>query len=109
MLKKLMAFRLKPGTDPDEFWEHWQKVHGAQYAKRCGTYLQKYVVNRVIETTKGEPIFWGLVETWWNNKEEYAKCEESPEAKAAKSSGDPYFGEHIEGAFSGWLEEKQIK
>ena len=104
MLKRVMVFKLKSGTNPDEFWKHWQDVHGAQYKKM--PYLQKYVVNRVIEATKGEPVFWGLVETWWKSKEEHEKMEHSSEAKAFN---DPYFQAHIEGAFGAWLEEKQMK
>ena len=110
MIKKLMVFRLKPGTDPDEFWQHWYDEHGESYKNRCGKYLQKYVINRVVENVKGEPILWGLVETWWENMEEYAKAEQTPEAMAAKSTpGSKYFGDHIEGAFGAWIEEKQIK
>ena len=75
MIKRVMIFKLKPGTDPDEFWKHWQEVHAAQYKKM--PHLQKYVLNRVTEATKGEPAFWGLVETWWNSKEEHAKMEQS--------------------------------
>ena len=105
-----MVFRLKPGTDPEEFWKHWCEEHGPLYANRCGKYLRKYVVNRVIEVVKGEPVVWGVVETWWKNKEEYAKAEETPAAKAAKATpGSRYFGEHIEGGFNAWIEEKQIK
>ena len=102
--KKSNDFPIEAWNWSDEFWKHWQEVHAAQYKKM--PYLQKYVVNSVIESTKGDSIFWGLVETWWNSKEEPAKMEQSPEAKAFN---DPYFREHIEGAFGAWLEEKQIK
>jgi len=104
MLKRVMVFRLKAGVDPDEFWKHWQEVHAEQYRKV--PYLQKYVINHVVEPIKGEPVYWGLVETWWASKEEHAKMEQSPQFKAFN---DPYFRERIEGAFAAWLEEKQIK
>ena len=99
-----MIFKLKPGTDQEEFWKHWQNVHAAQYKKM--PYLQKYVLNRVMEVIKGEPVFWGLVETWWKSKEEHAMLEQTAEAKAFS---DPYFREHIQDSFSAWMEEKQMK
>ncbi len=104
MVKRILIFKLKPGTDPEEFWDHWEKVHAAEFRKRPE--LKKYVINRVSKVTKGEPAFWGLVETWWDSEESHAESEQSP---LGKSFHDPYFAAHITDGFGAWLEEKQLK
>lgn len=104
MVKRVMVFKLKPGTDPDEFWKHWELKHASEYKKM--PYLRKYVINRVKQVIKGEPVFWGLVETYWDSIEDHDKNALTPESKAFK---DPWFGEHIADSFGAWMEEKQMK
>ena len=104
MLKRIFIFKLKEGTNPDEFWKHWENKHAAEYKKM--PYLKKYSINKLYKVTKGEPAFWGMAETWWDSEADHEKMEQTPQAKAFK---DEYFSAHIADGFGAWFEEKQMK
>jgi uncharacterized protein (TIGR02118 family) len=83
MIKRINVFPLAKGRDPEKVWEYWVKVHSQKVRRMPG--LKKLVINRVIEIIPGpggvkrDTNFWGLVEMWFDNLEDYNKAVESPE------------------------------
>jgi uncharacterized protein (TIGR02118 family) len=103
MIKRVMIFRLKEGTDPEEFWKYWEQRHAAEYKELPG--LSEYVINRVTKVvrTVGQDLsHWGLVETWWESEEAYDKAQ-------AYEKPDEYFVSCLGDRFGAWVEEKKIK
>jgi uncharacterized protein (TIGR02118 family) len=83
MIKRINAFPLAPGRDPEKVWKYWVEIHCQHVKKIPG--LKKYVINRVIELVPGpggvkrDPQFWGLVELWFDTLEDYERAINSPE------------------------------
>jgi uncharacterized protein (TIGR02118 family) len=70
LIKTVGIFSLPPGTDPDAFWKYHTEVHAADVKKAAGPGLKKYTISRVTQVKGGDLRFFGMVEMWWENKEE---------------------------------------
>lgn len=68
MIKRVTVYSLLEGTDPDEFWKYHQEVHAPDFVKLAGPGLKRYVIHRVTKVIRGEPKFFGFVETWWESE-----------------------------------------
>jgi len=85
MIKRVTVYSLPEGTDPDEFWKYHQEVHAPDFVKLAGPDLKRYVIHRVNKVIRGEPKFFGFVETWWENEE---AMERSVQNVAAHKTAD---------------------
>lgn len=101
MLKRIAAASLKPGIDPDDFWEFHKKVHAVEAAAVGGDRLKRYVINRVTRVLSGEPVFFDLIESWWANEKEMRQAWDidSWQAKSAvgKSIQDDFWSKTTAG------------
>lgn len=100
MIKRVVAFSLPDGTDPDELWRYWQEVHVPGVMQLSG--LKKYVINRVSNVVGGEPRFWGIAETWWESEEAMHQAFNSPLGKSCQND----FMSRVTGVFVSIMEEK---
>ena len=105
MIKMIFVFSLKPGVDPDEFTRIWEEENAAEFKKYPP--LKKYVLNKLTQVTGGEQKFWGLVEMWYENEEEYKKYYNNSPVMERVRAGK--FTSLITDGFAGWFEEKVIK
>jgi len=110
MYKTISVYSLPEGTDPDEFWKYHTEVHARDVRKAAGPELKKYVINRVVEVIRGEPKFWGLIEMWWESKEERDKYpEKAARVKAATGKTPPEdFRDRVIAGFGAHVQEKEI-
>ena len=102
MIKMINVYSLPDGTGPEEFWKYHTEVHALDVKKAAGSLLKKYTINRVVEVIRGEPKFWGLIETWWESEEarqEYNK-------RSYPNKGE--FSSRVTGSFVALVEEKEI-
>ena len=110
MFKRISVFSLLEGVDPDEFWKFHTEVHTPEVKSAGGSLLKKYVLNRVIKVTHGEPKFWGVVELWFDNEEafkEFVKRTLAFKVANKKNSFDD-FASCVTGRFGAVVEEKEI-
>ena len=64
-----MALYSIPGQmDGDVFWRYHTHEHAPAVLKVCCDDLAKVAINRVVDITKGDSHFFGVVETWWRNR-----------------------------------------
>ena len=76
MIKRAATFKLKTGTDPESFWQYYTTEVSNELIKKAGSKLKKFAVGHVTAPVSGDPSFWGLEETWWDNeKEAYEACD----------------------------------
>jgi len=73
----MAVFSLPPEADSDEYWQWHTTVHAPQSVKAAGSGLKRYVLNRVVQTVAGEPKFYAIVETWWEDEEAIRKAGEA--------------------------------
>jgi uncharacterized protein (TIGR02118 family) len=100
MIKRLVAFSLPEGADPEEFWRYWQEEHVPGIMRLPG--LKKYVINRLSQAVAGEPKFWGVAESWWESEAAMRRAFASPQGKACQDD----FMARITGFFAAIMEEK---
>ena len=110
MYKTMSVYSLPEGTNPDEFWKYHTEVHAMDVKKAAGSTLKKYVINRVVNVTRGEPKFFGLIETWWESKEardEFIESVQTIKAANGKTIMEDFRSRVISG-FAVNVEEKEI-
>ena len=61
---------MPPDADGDEFWEYHTRVHSVQAREAFGAHIKRYVINRVRKVHSGAGRWYGMVETWWNSRED---------------------------------------
>jgi EthD domain len=94
MIRLLFVLRRKPGMSLAEFQQYWRGVHGPLVAKHSTTldilrYVQLHTledpVNDQLAGARGkmEPLYDGVAELWWNNREEVAASFGSAAGEAA--------------------------
>lgn len=72
MIKRLSAYWLPEGTDPDEFWKYHTEVHAKDVIPLFGDALKKYTISRITKVTYGElpkPEMFAVIELWWESEE----------------------------------------
>jgi uncharacterized protein (TIGR02118 family) len=76
VMKLVFTYKLKEGEDPEEFWKWYLAVKAPHYAATPG--LRRYVLNRVIQTSRGNPPFWGYTEIYYNDYETWNRSHSYP-------------------------------
>ena len=111
MYKTMTVYSLPEGTDPDEFWKYHTQVHALDVKNAAGPLLKKYVVNRVLDVSSGQPKFFGLIELWWASKEAreeyYGKRVKTFKLASGKTPPEDFASRAILG-FSVHVEEQEI-
>ena len=110
MIKRISVYSLPEGTDPEAFWKYHTEVHALDVKNAAGSLLKKYVINRVIKVTHGEPKFWGVIELWFENEEafkEFNKRTLKTKVANGKAMIDD-FTSRVTGRFGALVEEKEI-
>ena len=102
MVKMVTIYSLPEGTDPDTFWKYHIEEHALDIKKVAGPLLKKYVINRVTQVIRGEPKFFGLIETWWDSEEDRQEYNNRPYPHKGE------FASRVVGSFTALVEEKEI-
>ncbi len=115
MYKRMTIFALPEGTDPDEFFKYHTEIHAEDVKKAAGPgllkKLKKYTISRVVENIQGEPNFFGVIQMWWDSKEdaaEYYRVAKNYKTASGKSPPDDFWSRAILRCAVA-LEEKEIK
>ena len=113
MIKRIFIYSLPEGTNHDEFWKYHTEVHASDTKNAAGPRIKKYVINRVTKVLLGEPKFWVLIETWWENEDamnEFVKNAETIKIPGGggKTSFSDFFPRITE-PFIALVEEKEIE
>ena len=69
MIKRIAVYSLREGTDPNEFWKYVKEEHDPDFVRVSGSRLKKFINQRITKVLSGDPKFWVLSETWWENEE----------------------------------------
>jgi hypothetical protein len=83
MIKRISAFALAAGKDPEALWKSWY-AH-AQALKKA-PHLKRYHISRVVKTltnhdgTPSDDDYYGIIEMWFDNEEGFEKAEEEMHA-----------------------------
>ena len=110
MIKRLSAYWLPEGTDPDEFWRYHTQVHAADVVERAGPALKKYTISRILKTVSGEqskPEMFAVIEMWWESEEamnEAFKVIQASKLPNEKTIWDDFWS-RVAGGFSTVTEE----
>jgi uncharacterized protein (TIGR02118 family) len=83
MIKLITLLKRKPGISVQKFQEHWLKFHGPLVAKAPG--LKRYVQSHALVQGygKGDLLFDGIDERWFESPQVMQAFHKSPEAEAA--------------------------
>ncbi|MBW2093036.1 MAG: EthD domain-containing protein, partial [Deltaproteobacteria bacterium] len=79
-LKVIICIKRKPGMDVIDFQKYWRDVHAPLGAKIPGS--RRYVQNHTwlnYYQSGGDPIYDGVVESWFDNRNTLRKALNSPE------------------------------
>ena len=68
MIKRMALYSIPGQMDGDVFWRYHTQEHAPAVLKVCGDDLAKVAINRVVDITKGDSHFFGVVETWWRDR-----------------------------------------
>jgi len=112
MIKRVAVCSLKEGTDPDDFWEYHKKVHAVDAMNVAGPRLKRYVINRVTKVIRGEPVFFDLIESWWETEEDMHQAWDVDSWEAEKADGQSVqddFWSQTAGGFTAVVEEYVVK
>ena len=72
MIKRLAAYWLPQGTDPEKFWKYHTQVHTKDVIPFVGQALKKYTISRITKVIWGElpkPEMFAVIEMWWESEE----------------------------------------
>lgn len=110
MIKIVGVYSLPEGTDHDEFWKYHTEAHAVDWRKIAGPELKKYVINRSTIVHRGEPLFYGMVESWWENKQAFDNCIQKALSTITSSGNNILhdFSSRVTNGFVTYVEEKQI-
>jgi uncharacterized protein (TIGR02118 family) len=83
MVKAIYFIKRKPGMNLDEFAEHWRTRHAEAVKKVPG--LRRYIQCHTIRAgyRKGEPIYDGVAELWYDDVDAMRRIADAPESRAA--------------------------
>ena len=83
MIKVISAFKRKSGMGLDAFTNYWRTTHAEAVKKVPG--IRKYVQSQTIESgyRKGEPIYDGIAELWYEDPAAMHRGAATPEARGA--------------------------
>ncbi len=83
MINVISFVRRKPGMALDAFSEYWRTIH-AGVVRRVPE-IRRYVQSQTIASgyTRGEPLFDGVAEIWYDDTAAIHRAAHSPEAAAA--------------------------
>jgi uncharacterized protein (TIGR02118 family) len=87
MVKAIYLIKRKPGMELEAFCNYWQTIHADLALKVPG--LRKYVQSHTLLSgyKKGEPVFDGIAEVWYDDTNAMRKIAESPESRAVTLDG----------------------
>lgn len=90
MIKSIFFLKRKPGTSVEAFLEYWREKHGPLVKQMPG--LRKYVQSHTIPSAyrKGEPLYDGVAELWYDDVESLRRTNDSPHGKAAMADNERY-------------------
>ncbi len=83
MIKVISVLKRKPGMDLAAFTDYWQTTH-AEAVKRVPG-VRRYVQSQTIASAyrKGEPVYDGIAELWYEDTAAMHRAAAAPEAAAA--------------------------
>jgi uncharacterized protein (TIGR02118 family) len=90
MFKLIRLLKRKPGSSVAAFQERWRMGHGPYLAKLSG--LRRCVQSHALPQgyAKGELLFDGLEELWFDSRAAFEACLASPEWQAASRDSDAF-------------------
>jgi uncharacterized protein (TIGR02118 family) len=100
MIKFVSIFSLAEDSDHDKLWEYWVNTHAANARNIPG--IMKYVINRVTSPIRGDNLFWGMAEIWFESMEAYNNY-------LVLRPEDNHWLSFYKPVFSTWVEEKEIE
>ena len=68
MIKQMALYSIPRQMDGDVFWRYHTHEHAPAVLRVCGDALAKVAINRVVDITKGNRHYFGVVETWWRDR-----------------------------------------
>jgi uncharacterized protein (TIGR02118 family) len=106
MVKAVFFLKRKPGMGLDEFGSYWRTRHAELVRKLPG--LRRYVQCHTIRSgyIKGEPVYDGVAELWYDDLEAIRRLEGTPEATAAAADGAAFLDTSKGGSI---LTEERVK
>ena len=90
MVKVITFFKRKPGMSVEAFQEYWRTRH-AEIAKKVPD-LRRYVQSHTLLSgyKKGEPVYDGVAELWYDDPETVRRVAGLPESRAALADSDNF-------------------
>src|SRR5579871_5471179 len=87
MVKAIYLIKRKRGLELEAFRKYWLTTHAGLALKVPG--LRKYVQSHTIESgyKKGEPVFDGIAEVWYDDTNAMRRIAELPQARAVNDDG----------------------
>lgn len=87
MVKAIYLIKRKRGMELEAFRNYWITTHAGLALKVPG--LRKYVQSHTLLSgyKKGEPLFDGIAEVWYDDTDAMRKIAELPEARAVNADG----------------------
>jgi uncharacterized protein (TIGR02118 family) len=87
MVKAIYLIKRKSGMELEAFRNYWLTTHGELALKVPG--LRKYVQSHTLLSgyKKGEPVFDGIAEVWYDDTNAMRQIAELPEARAVNADG----------------------
>ena len=85
MVKLVACLKRRPGDSVEAFQRHWRTRHAEIVVRQAG--LRRYVQNHVLPTAyaRGEPIFDGVAEAWFDDVDAMRRLAGSPEYAAVRA------------------------
>jgi uncharacterized protein (TIGR02118 family) len=90
MVKSIFVLKRKPGTSVEAFQEYWRTTHAGLVTKLPG--LRKYVQCHTLLSgyRKGEPVYDGIAELWYDDTDALRRIGDLPESKTAMADNANY-------------------
>lgn len=90
MVKAIYFLKRKPGMDLDEFFTYWRTKHAD--AVRKVPELRRYIQCHTIRSgySKGEPVWDGAAELWYDDTATMRRIATTPESRAAAADDDAF-------------------
>ncbi len=106
MVKVIYFVKRKPGMGLDQFGEYWRTRHADLVGRLPG--LRRYVQCRTIRSgySKGEPIYDGVAELWFDDVEAMRRLAGALEASAADADRAAFLDPRVGGSI---LTEERVK
>ena len=90
MVKLVACLKRRPGVSVEAFQQHWRTQHAEIVVRQAG--LRRYVQNHVLPTAyaRGEPLFDGVAEAWFDDVEAMRRLAPTAEYRAVRAD-EPRF------------------